>query len=103
LLVVLIAAGVDLLLAPSTASLSVDRLPIGSVPMGSSAESVLAVQNTSARSARGVLRDAWQPTAGAGANRHRFALASGARMHARTTLTPRRRGDLHALGVTIRL
>lgn len=103
LLVVLIAAGLDLLLAPSTTSLSVDRLPVGTVPMGSSAESVLAVQNISARSARGVLRDAWQPTAGAGTNRHHFALAPGARVQTRTTLTPRRRGDLLALGVTIRL
>jgi uncharacterized protein (DUF58 family) len=48
------------------------------------------------------VRDAWQPTAGATGNRHRVRLAAGGRTVLRTALLPRRRGDLRALGVTVR-
>jgi uncharacterized protein (DUF58 family) len=103
LLVVAVLVVADLLLAPSVKGLAVSRRPIGTVRMGYDAESVLLVENVSRRRLRGVVRDAWQPTAGATGNRHPVALAPGDRVLLRTGLRPRRRGDLQAVGVTARL
>ena len=61
------------------------------------------MENAGRRRVRGVVRDAWQPTAGATGNRHRIALSPGDRVLLRTALKPRRRGDLRAVGVTARL
>ena len=102
-LVVAVLLALDLLLAPSAKSLAVSRRPIGTVRMGYDTESVLLVENTGRRRVRGVVRDAWQPSAGAQDNRHRIRLSPGDRVLLTTTLTPRRRGDLQALGVTTRL
>jgi uncharacterized protein (DUF58 family) len=103
LLVVLVVTGVDLLLAPRPGVVEVRRDAIGAVRLGSPAVSTLHVTNTSRRRIRGVLRDAWQPTAGVSENRHRIRLAAGERTVLRSPLLPRRRGDLRARGVTIRL
>ncbi len=103
LLLVLLLCGLDLLLAPRPAVLSTARRPTGTVRQGHPTESLLAVANTSARAVRGVVRDAWQPSAGAGDDRHRIRLAPGDRAALVTTLAPRRRGDLRATGVTVRL
>lgn len=103
LLVVVVAAGVDLLLAPRPAGLTITRRPPGTVRTGQPAESVLVVDDAGARRVRGVVRDAWVPSAGARDNRHRLRLAPGDRALLRTPLLPRRRGDLRALGVTVRL
>ncbi len=102
-LAVVLLVGVDLLLAPSPSALSVSRPPVGTVRLGHPTETRLLVVNGSRRRVRGLLRDAWQPTAGASGNRHRLALGPGERVVLRTSLQPRRRGDLRALGVTIRL
>jgi uncharacterized protein (DUF58 family) len=101
--VVAVLVVADLLLSPSVKGLAVSRQPIGTVRMGYDAESVLLVENLGRRRLRGVVRDAWQPTAGASGNRHSVALAPGDRVLLRTRLRPRRRGDLHAVGVTARL
>ena len=93
----------DVLLAPAPSSLSLERRPAGSVRLGDPATSVLIATNDARRRLRGVVRDSWQPTAGARANRHRIALGPGDRVPLRTPLQPRRRGDLRALGVTVRL
>lgn len=103
LLVVLLLVVLDLALAPSARGLAVTRQPVGTVRVGYDALSVLDVANTGSRRLRGLLRDAWQPTAGATANRHRLSLAPGDRAVLRTPLRPRRRGDLQAVGVTVRL
>ncbi|MFB9315641.1 DUF58 domain-containing protein [Nocardioides plantarum] len=103
LVLVLVLCGVDLLLAPRPTSLCLARRPVGTVRQGEPIESLLAVDNTSTRTVRGVVRDAWQPTAGATSNRHRIRLGPGDRAALVTPLLPRRRGDLHALGVTLRL
>jgi uncharacterized protein (DUF58 family) len=94
---------VDVLLAPSPDRLSLERPPVGTVRLGEPTETRLVATNTSPRRLRGVLRDAWQPSAGASGNRHRLALAPGDRRALRTPLLPRRRGDLRAVGVTVRL
>lgn len=93
----------DWLLAPRPASLALERPPVGTVRLGDPAVSLLAVTNTGTRRVRGVLRDAWQPTAGASGNRHGVRLGAGDRTVLRTPLLPRRRGDLRAAGVTVRL
>jgi uncharacterized protein (DUF58 family) len=103
LLLVLVLCGADLLLAPRPTALGLSRRPVGTVRKGEPAESLLVVDNTSSRTVRGVVRDAWQPTAGATDNRHRVRLAPGDRAALVTPLLPRRRGDLRALGVTVRL
>jgi uncharacterized protein (DUF58 family) len=103
LLLVALLVAADVLLAPSPSHLTMSRRPVGTVRMGYVAESVLMAENIGRRTSRGVVRDAWQPTAGASGNRHRLALPPGDRVLLTTTLTPRRRGDLHALGVTVRL
>src|SRR5690242_6646299 len=103
LLVVAVVVLADLLLAPSPKRLTLARQPVGTVRLGYDADSVLLAENHGRRRLRGLLRDAWQPTAGATDNRHRINLHPGDRVLLRTGLRPRRRGDLHAVGVTARL
>ena len=102
LLVVAVLVGADLLMAVSPSSFSVDRLPPGRVRAGHEATSTLAVENRGARPASVLVRDAWQPTAGATDNRHRLRLGGGDRVLLATALLPTRRGELVALGVTVR-
>ena len=71
-------------------------------PAGRPDRDPLVATNGSRGRLRGVVRDAWQPTAGATDNRHRIPLAPGDRVVLRTPLLPRRRGDLRAFGVTVR-
>ena len=103
LLLVALLVLADIALAPPVNALTFERRPSPSVRMNSPAETVLVATNSSSRSLRGVVRDAWQPSAGARDNRHRVRLAAGDRVLLTTPLLPRRRGDLRALGVTVRL
>lgn len=103
LLLLALLAGLDRLLAVSPRVLSVTRRDVGSVRTGQPAASVLLLHNTGSRRIDGVLRDAWQPSAGASGNRHRLRLDGDARTVATTPLRPTRRGDLRALGVTVRV
>jgi uncharacterized protein (DUF58 family) len=102
-LAVLLLVGADLLLAPTPAALSLGRPPVGSVRLGDPTATSLVATNGSRRRLHGVVRDAWQPTAGATGNRHRISLAPGDRVVLTTPLLPRRRGDLRTVGVTVRL
>ncbi|QIG41711.1 DUF58 domain-containing protein [Nocardioides anomalus] len=102
LLVVAAVLLLDVLLSPAPSWLSLTRRPVGTVRMGYDATSELVVANDGRRRVSALVRDAWQPTAGAGANRHRVVLSPGDRVLLRTPLRPRRRGDLRALGVTVR-
>ncbi|SDC03516.1 DUF58 domain-containing protein [Nocardioides lianchengensis] len=92
----------DVLLAPRPVRLQVERRPVGAVRIGEPAESQVRLANDGTRRVRALVRDAWQPTAGASANRHRVSLGPGEATVLRTPLLPRRRGDLRALGVTVR-
>jgi uncharacterized protein (DUF58 family) len=102
LLVVAVLVGVDLLLTPAVRSLSVVRLPPGRVRVGHDSVSTIAVENTGTRRASLLVRDAWQPSAGARDNRHRLRLAAGERTLLATSLLPTRRGLLAADSVTVR-
>ncbi len=99
-LVVLVV--VDTLLAPSLRQLSVLRRASGSTRQGQPTETVLEVGNTGRQRIHGVLRDAWQPSAGARANRHRLDLAPGDSTEMTTILVPTRRGDRRTDRLTAR-
>ena len=94
---------VDWAVAPRPTNVSIVRRPVGTVRLGQPTDTVLVASNDGGRRLRGLLRDSWQPTAGATDNRHRIRLGPGDRASLRTPLRPRRRGDLRAIGVTVRL
>jgi uncharacterized protein (DUF58 family) len=102
LLAVLVLVAADALLAPSPGRLDVVRRPVASVRLGTTTHADLLVANRGRRRLRGVLRDAWQPSAGATGNRHRLDLAAGDQTVVRTGLRPDRRGDRRAVRVTVR-
>lgn len=73
------------------------------IRLGDSATVTLAVTNISVRVLRGLVRDAWVPSAGAsGPYAHMVDLDPGHSVELPTTLTPTRRGDRPAARVTIR-
>ncbi len=100
-LVVAVCA-LDLALAASPRLVSVTRTVPRSVRLSTAATSTLLVSNGSTRRLRGVVRDAWQPSAGTGVNRHRLDLPAGESRRVTTTLVPTRRGDRLADRVTVR-
>ncbi|MEO6201294.1 MAG: DUF58 domain-containing protein, partial [Cryobacterium sp.] len=93
---------VDLLLAASPRRIALERDLPGRVRLGETVESRLYLTNTGTRMLRGVARDAWQPSAGAGNNRTALAIPPGERRLVPLLLTPFRRGERRALHVTVR-
>ena len=94
----------DLVLAPAPQQVRLSRAPLGPIRWGESVETELRVY--AERRLRGVLRDAWQPSAGAAepaGDRHRLAVAARGLARFRTRLTPTRRGLLRSDRVTLRL
>jgi uncharacterized protein (DUF58 family) len=102
LLVVVAVIAADLLLARSPRTLTVERVPPGRVRAGQEATSVVVVGNPGHHRVSLLVRDAWQPSAGASDNRHRLRLAAGDQVVLATPLRPVRRGELSAFGVTVR-
>jgi uncharacterized protein (DUF58 family) len=99
---VLLAVLVDLALAGSPRDLVVRRTVPGSVRLTEPSRSTLVVTNDGRRRVRGVVRDAWQPSAGATRNRHAVSLPTGESARLVTPLLPTRRGDRLADRVTVR-
>ncbi|MFF3440501.1 DUF58 domain-containing protein [Streptosporangium sp. NPDC002721] len=93
---------VDLLLAGSVRPLRLTRSGERLVRLGESVEVELIVENPGPRRARGVLRDAWPPSAGATPRHLPLDVPPGERRRLVTTLTPTRRGDREAVTVTVR-
>jgi uncharacterized protein (DUF58 family) len=102
LLVVVAAVAADLLVAGSPAGLVVERTAVASVRLGEIAPSVLLVTNAGRRRVRGVVRDAWVPSAGAHGDRHVLDVPPGERRRLTTPLVPTRRGTRRADRVTVR-
>ncbi|SFB51247.1 Uncharacterized conserved protein, DUF58 family, contains vWF domain [Amycolatopsis marina] len=100
--VVLLAVLVDLLLAGSVRGLRLSRSGDTTVRLGESAEVRLAVHNPGGRPVRGLLRDAWPPSAGVRGDRHPLAVPPGQRQTVVVALLPTRRGDRRAHRVTVR-
>lgn len=92
----------DLLLAASPRKLQVSRLLPTSVRLTVPATSELELTNLAGRTMHLHLRDAWPPSAVAPKNRHSLSLPNEETRKVRTTMLPRRRGDLFAGPVTVR-
>lgn len=98
---------VDVLAAPDPRVLSLDRaFPGGASParvrLGERIDVRLRVTNRGTRRVRAVVRDAWQPTAGAPAQRLRFDVPPHESRTAVLPLLPRRRGELRTEFAVIR-
>jgi len=92
----------DLLAAGSPRALEFARDTPSRIRLGESAPARLGVANRGARAVRGILRDAWQPSAGAAPTRQRITIPAGRSDVVTTTLTPTRRGERRAAHVTVR-
>jgi len=99
---VLALAALDALLAPRVTSIGVRRSVPRSVRLTEETQSTLELVNLGGRRARGAVRDAWPPSAGARDNRHRYSLPAGEVARFTTPLRPTRRGDRRAAAVTVR-
>ena len=99
---VAVLVALDVTLAASPRMLQLQREVPGRVRLGEQVTSVLTVTNHGGRRLRGVLRDAWQPSAGAVAPRHPVDVPAGERRRVSTVLVPVRRGDRLADAVTVR-
>ncbi len=93
---------VDLLLAGSPRRVGVERQVPGRVRLGEAAASVLTLSNRGRRTVRGIVRDGWQPSAGARPTRQRITIPAGESRARTWTLTPFRRGDRRSAHVTLR-
>jgi uncharacterized protein (DUF58 family) len=101
--IIVAAVGViDLLLAGSPRRLALERRLPDRVRLGETVSSELLVTNAGRRRLRGIIRDGWQPSAGAHSTRARIDLPVGERRAITATLTPFRRGERRAAEVTVR-
>ncbi|HEV7980635.1 DUF58 domain-containing protein [Amycolatopsis sp.] len=100
--VLLVLVVVDLALAGGVRGLAFTRGSDPSVRLGEPMDVTLTVGNAGRRAVRGVLRDAWPPSAGAEEDRHKLVIPVGERRNFVTRLVPTRRGDRPASRVTVR-
>ena len=85
----------DVWLTASVTSATVSRRVPARARLGEPVPVSIAVHNHGRRTLRVLLRDGWQPTAGAAAGgRVRLEVPPGERRRAEIVLTPRRRGEL---------
>lgn len=92
----------DLLMAASPAKIALQRKDPSNVTLHADTESALTLENRNRRTFRGMVRDAWQPSAGAVAPVQRLEIPAGERRRMTVTLRPTRRGDLAVPHVTLR-
>lgn len=102
LALVLVIGAIDLLLAGSPRRLALERELPDRVRLGETALSRLLITNLGRRPIHGVVRDGWQPSAGAAPTRAAVRIPSGERRAIQTSLTPFRRGERRAAQVTVR-
>jgi uncharacterized protein (DUF58 family) len=98
----LLGVAADLALAGRVADLRLGRSGATTTRHGETVTVTLTVTNAGRRRVRGVLRDAWVPSAGATPRTQPLDVPPGERRRLTTTLTPTRRGDRPAAQVTIR-
>ena len=99
---VVVLAALDLLLAASARLVTLRRTVPARLRLGETVSSELVITNTGRRTLRAIVRDAWQPSAGAGVTRARLTIPVGERRAMTTLLTPFRRGERAAAHVTLR-
>lgn len=100
LCVILVA--VDVSLTPSPRTVTVTRRVPTRARLGELVPVSLALHNQGTRTLHAVIRDAWQPTAGAGDERQNVSVPPGERRRVSFPLLPRRRGELVSEFVMIR-
>jgi uncharacterized protein (DUF58 family) len=98
----LLAVLTDVALAASTRKLSLRRTGDASARLGQAVDAVLIVENAGNRRLRGVIRDAWPPSARAQPRTHPVDIPAGCSVRVTTTLQPSRRGDQVSAAVTAR-
>ncbi|MDQ1127915.1 DUF58 domain-containing protein [Microbacterium sp. SORGH_AS_0888] len=96
------AALADVAGAADPRRLRIERRLPGRARRDEPAETELRVRNDGGRTLVGLLRDAWQPTAGAPADRQPLAVPAGEARTVRVPLRPRRRGEVRSEFVVIR-
>jgi uncharacterized protein (DUF58 family) len=101
-LALLLLLGLDATLAGSPRRLSFTRSGDRTTRLGEDAVVTLTVRNDGSRTVRGVLRDAWAPTAGVAVTRHALALAPERVVRVAAILRPTRRGERRPDLVTVR-
>ncbi|GHD79172.1 uncharacterized protein (DUF58 family) [Salinibacterium amurskyense] len=99
---VVLLGTLDLILAVSVRALRFERTSPDRVRLGETTSSALRVTNPTRRRLRAIVRDGWQPSAGAHANRVPLSVPAGERRELTTVLTPLRRGTREAAHVTLR-
>jgi uncharacterized protein (DUF58 family) len=99
---VVLIAGIDLALAGSPRQLQLNRDVTDRVRLGETTPATLTITNTGRRRVRGVVRDGWEPSAGAEPARARISVPPSERHSITTLLTPFRRGERRAAQVTVR-
>ncbi|MFB7250260.1 DUF58 domain-containing protein [Microbacterium sp. NPDC056234] len=102
LLLVLVLMCVDVIAAASPRAVVVTRRVPSRVRLNEPVAVSIALQNVGSRTLHARLRDAWQPTAGAGTERQRLIVPAGERRRIEFSLHPRRRGELVSEFVMIR-
>lgn len=93
---------VDVTLAASARSVTVTRRLPARARLGEPVDTSISVHNHGERTLRALVRDAWQPTAGASSQRLHLRVPPGERRRASVPLLPRRRGELTSGFVFIR-
>ncbi len=91
----------DAALAASVRELQISRSGDTRIVLGQQGVTTLAIVNPGGRQLRGVLRDSWQPSAGA-SERTALRVTGGGHADVTTTMAPTRRGDKSAGRVTVR-
>ncbi|WEF19751.1 DUF58 domain-containing protein [Microbacterium maritypicum] len=98
----LLLVAADVALAASPRAVTVSRRLPRRVRIGEPVPVSVAVHNHGTKVLNAVIRDAWQPTAGAPTQRQRLLLPPGERGRVTIPLLPRRRGELVSEFVMIR-
>lgn len=94
--------GLDVILAADPRAVTVSRRVPTRARLGEPVPVSVAVHNRGRRTLHAILRDAWQPTAGADPARHRLLIPAGERARVAIPLLPRRRGELASEFVMLR-
>jgi uncharacterized protein (DUF58 family) len=100
----LIAGGIvaDCVLAGGIRQLRATRSGDTRILLGQQGAVTLTIGNPGRRTLRGVVRDAWPPSAGAAPDRAAVLIPGGGQATLTTTVVPQRRGDRPAGRVTVR-
>jgi uncharacterized protein (DUF58 family) len=98
----LVLAIIDVILAASPREVRISRqLPVR-VRLGETVNSVVLITNEGNRTLRGIVRDAWQPSAGPQSRRASLVVPAHERRSFTTVLVPFRRGERKSPHITIR-